>query len=106
MRTAPGTGHAMESLEQLRHFLRRNTGAGIPHGEFEVRSRLTQADFDLAVEGKLEGVRNEVEDNLLPHFSIDEGWLGQWQAVDGQLQSGLLDGGAEHASELGRERGK
>ena len=59
---------------------------------------------DLALEGELERVGEQVEDDLLPHVAIDVDRLGQRRAVHHEPQAGLLDRGAEHARELGGER--
>src|SRR5262249_46081686 len=77
--------------------------AGISDSELEVGGCLTQADLDLPVERKLEGVGNEIEDDLLPHLAVDEGRLAKRRAVDRELEAGLLYRRAEHARQLRSE---
>ena len=84
----------------------RDADAGVAHGELDMRCRLCAADRDLALEGELEGVRDQIEDDLLPHVAIDIGRLGERRAVDVEPQSGRLDGRAKDAGKLRRESGK
>ena len=88
---AMGARHAMEALEQLRQFVGRDAGAGVAHGEDEMLVRLTQPHLDFAVESELEGVGEEIEDDLLPHLAIDAGRLGKRRAIDNEPQARLLD---------------
>lgn len=73
------------------------------HSEFEVSVGFTQFDFDGAIEGKLEGVRDEIENDLFPHVTIDVGRLGQRRTVDIEAQAGLLDGRAKDTREFRRK---
>ena len=61
---------------------------------------------DLAVERELERVREQVEDDLLPHLAVDIDRLAEAVAVDDVAQAGLVDGGAKHARELHRVLGE
>ena len=60
-----------------------------------------QGDRDASVERVLERVREQVEDDLLPHLVVDEERLGQRLAVDDELEAGLLDRRPEEAREVG-----
>src|SRR5215470_1018753 len=102
VRAAMGTRNAMETLEQLRQLVRRDACAGIAHGELEMRIRLSQPHLDFARESELKGVRQKVENDLLPHLAIDVDGLGMRRAIDEEPQSSLLDRGAEDAGELCR----
>ena len=101
-----GARHAMEALEQLRQFVGRDAGAGVAHGEDEMLVRLTQPHLDFAVESELEGVGEEIEDDLLPHLAIDAGRLGKRRAIDNEPQARLLDRRAKHAGEFCRRGGE
>jgi hypothetical protein len=65
-----------------------------------------QAHGDAAVEGELQRVGQEVENDLLPHVAIDRHRMLQRRAVDREREAGSLDGGAEGRGELGGEGGK
>ena len=52
----------------------------------------------------LQRIGQQVEDDLLPHVAVDVDRLRQRGGVDGELESGPLHGGAEHAGQLGRGR--
>ncbi len=57
------------------------------------------------VERELEGVRDQVEDDLLPHVAIDVDRLRQRRAVDGQAQAGLAGGRARSSTRARRSGG-
>ena len=59
---------------------------------------------DLPLEGELEGVGEEVQDDLLPHVAVHVHRLGQRRAVHDQPQPGLLAGRAEVAGQLRGQR--
>src|SRR5262245_40229123 len=85
-------GHAMEALEQLGQLVGRDAGASVADDELERSAGVAQPDFDLALERELEGIGNEIEDNLFPHLAIDIGRLGERRTVDVEPQPCLLDG--------------
>ena len=62
------------------------------------------ARVDAAVERELERVRQEVEDDLLPHLAVDDDGSSQRRAVDREREPGPLDRRAERARELARQR--
>src|SRR4029079_2164916 len=72
-----------------------NSWAGMPvpvsRTEDEMLVRLTQPHLDFAVESELEGVGEEIEDDLLPHLAIDAGRLGKRRAIHNEPQARLLD---------------
>src|SRR5262245_17491650 len=92
----------MEPFEKLRHFVRWNAGPGVTHGELDLRATFAQADLDLALESELEGIGDEIENDLLPHLAVDKGRLRQRRTVDREVEPGLLDRRAKHARKLGR----
>ena len=72
-RSAPCAFDPMEAFENPRQFVARNSGAGIADDQLRSRSVVGGAHLDgnLAVERELEGIGNEIEDDLFPHFPID-----------------------------------
>ena len=64
---------AMEALEKSRQFVLGNADAGIPHRKLHHRfvPGELQRHRDLAVESVFEGIRYEVQDDLLPHVAVD-----------------------------------
>jgi len=93
----------VEALEQPAQRLGRDPGAGVAHGEDGRSARDADADADFTDEGELEGVREQVEDDLLPHVAIDVDRLRKRRAVDDEPQPGFLAGRAEIAGELRSE---
>lgn len=87
----------MEAVEQPRQLRGRDARAGIrdrQHGAVALPSHL---NGDAAVQGELEGVREEVQYNLLPHVGIERHEGVEGRAVDGQRQAGLFAQGSEVA---------
>src|SRR6266849_8433842 len=68
--------------------------------------RRMQADRDLTLERELEGVRDEIEDDLLPLGSIDVDGLRQRRTIHPELQPRRFDEGLKGAREATREHGK
>ena len=62
----------VEPLEQPRHLVGGDAVAGIPHRQLGGVPGLPQRDGDLALEGELEGVGEQVEDDLLPHLAVHD----------------------------------
>src|SRR5580658_8800254 len=106
MRSAASASDAMEAFEELGQLVGGDTGAGVVDSELEVRAGVTQFYFDTTRESKLERVRDEIENDLLPHLSVDIGRLGQRRTIDVELQPCLLDRRAKDARKLRRESGK
>ncbi len=99
---------AVEALEQARQFVGGNADPGILHAQLDgaaVRPGL-HLDLDLAVERELEGIGQEIEDDLFPHVAIDIDGLGERGAIDTQAKPGLLHRRAEIRRKLGGQRGK
>ena len=91
---------AVKALEQPRHFRFGYAGAGVPHDEFGAAVALAQRHADLAFEGELECVREQVQHDLFPHVAIDEDRLRQRWAIDDEIESGLLRRRTEIAGEF------
>ncbi len=84
----------------------RDADPGVADEQLDLRAHRPDADLDLAHEGELKGVREQVEDDLLPHLGVNIDRLGQRRAADDQAQASPLDRRAKHAGQLGRQRSK
>src|SRR5947209_2891619 len=73
---------SMEPLEDPRQLALRDAAAGVVHRQLYVIATPREGHADLAVECELERVRQQVEDDLLPHVPVDIHRLGQGRAVD------------------------
>jgi len=68
--------HAVEPLEHARKVFGGDSRSGVPDRELRPAVHLPQPDLDPSFERELERVREEVEDDLLPHVAIDvDGFL-------------------------------
>ena len=68
----------VEALEEARQLGRGDADAGVAHRELDAApSAAPQRDRDLALEGELEGVGEQVQDDLLPHLAVDVDRLGR-----------------------------
>ena len=93
----------MKAIEYVRQFRGRDAGAGVPDDQLELVVDEPHRDGDLALERELQGVRQEIEDDLFPHLAIDVGRLVERRQIEPQRQAGALDRRAEHAGELAGE---
>ena len=59
---------------------RRNADAGVAHRQPRRATEFAQRHADLALEGELERVGEQVENDLLPHVAIDIGGLTERRA--------------------------
>src|SRR5688572_23189289 len=66
---------AMKSLEDVWKLVGWYPDAGIPNGKLDLPLRRAKADLDLTFEGELERIRDQVENDLFPRYSVYEGWL-------------------------------
>ncbi len=96
----------VEPFEEPWHLGLGHTDAGVGDGDDRVPAVAVHRDGDRTVEGELEGVAEQVEDDLLPHAPVDVDGVGQGRAVDLEGQTGPVDGGAEDAGQFGGRRGQ
>lgn len=71
----------MKALEQLRQLIRWNAGAGIGDHKLEPSVLMSQGYLDQALERELKGIGKKIEDDLLPHLSIDISGLRNGRTV-------------------------
>ncbi len=94
---------AVEALEHARQFVLGNAGAGVLHRQARHAGMFAQRHRHAAVQRELEGVRQQVEDDLFPHVAVDEDRLGQRLQIDRVLQAALGHGRLEHAGQVDRQ---
>ena len=61
---------AMEPLEKAGHFLGGDAHAGVADGQHGAGGIGAELDLDLALEGELEGIGDQVQNDLLPHVPV------------------------------------
>lgn len=96
----------VEPLEEAWQLGGGHPDAGVGDRDDRVVVLTVHGDADRALEGELEGVAEQVEDDLLPHVPVDVDGLRQRWAVHREGQAGLVDGGAEDAGQLRGGRGQ
>jgi hypothetical protein len=96
----------VEPLEQVGHLPDRDARPGVADGQLHRTAGGPQTDRDLPLERELEGVRQEVQDDVLPHVPVHVDRLGKRGAVHDQPQAGLLARGAEVAGQVRRQGGQ
>ena len=78
-RAAPLALDPMEPFEEPGQFGPRDSDPGVADGQFggPAVPRVAEPDRYAAFEGELERVRQQIEDDLLPHVAVDVDGLGQ-----------------------------
>ncbi len=104
MRSRSRRASPKEPIEQPWQIVRSHAASRVDDVQFRGMLVQPQANAHLALKGKLESVRHEVEDDLFPHVCVDIDRLGQCRAVDGQGDAGPLEGGTKHTRKVGCER--
>src|SRR5579859_1589739 len=98
------TGIGIPGTELSRIFERKlgagNSNSRVGDLEHDLGSLCAQADGDLAFKGELQGIGEQIEDDLLPHRRIDIDVGVEIRNVDRKAQSCPLDGGAEDARQF------
>ena len=95
---------AMKALEHPRQLFGRNARARVAHRQLDGAAGIVDAHRDLAFEGELERVRQQVENDLLPHLVIDVDRIGQRRAIDDEADAGALARRTEVAREIDGQR--
>src|SRR5579871_295951 len=103
---AAGVGYAMETFKQAGNRFRRNSDSGITHAKLGKISDAFETDFNLSLEGELEGVGDKVENDLLPHVAVDAHGFAKVGTVDNQFEPRLLGGRPIIAEKLRGKAGK
>ena len=103
LRASFGAFDPVEALEEPRNLIFRNADPRIGHFEHCLGSYAPQAHGDGACERELEGVREQVQYDLLPHLSIEKHRLIDRLAIDVECDAGGFHRRAEIAREIARE---
>src|SRR5215510_7182968 len=85
------TGRAVDAGEAVEYALEvpgRDADPGVGHDHPGSRLAGLDPECDPAVQCVLDRVRQEVEDDLLPHVEVDEDGLVEWPHVDVEAQAG------------------
>ena len=98
--------HAVEALEQVRQLVFGDAHPGIAHLQHDLTAFHALAHADLAFEGELEGIRKQVEHDLLPLLAVHVDRLGQGRQIGRQRQAGLFHRRTEDAHQPGRQFGQ
>ena len=98
--------NTVETLEQVHLRLSRDADAGITDFEFDVLGCAREPHANRAVQRVLEGVRDQIEDDLFPHVAIDPDRSRQVLALHHELEACPVGGRAEHAHQIARQRGQ
>jgi hypothetical protein len=85
----------MEAFEDSRQLMLGNAASGIADLELDMIAEPTEAHADLAREGELVSIREQIQDNLLPVRRIHVHGLGQRRALHRQTQARAVDERAE-----------
>ncbi len=93
---------AMEALEHAGKISLGNADAGIGDAQLDAIAPRSQVHLDPAFEGELEGVRQQIQDDLFPHVPIHVHGFRQRIAADDERETCLFNGRSEHAREVGR----
>src|SRR5580765_46524 len=65
------SNHSVETVEHERKFVLRDSAAGVLHSEHSRGSGALQTDADVPLQRELERVRDEIQNDLLPHIAVD-----------------------------------
>src|SRR5260370_37920620 len=80
----------MKAVEEMGQLTLRNPHSGILHGKLDLLCIASERDANAPCKGMLEGVGEEVEDDFLPHVSVDIDRLCERRALRGGGPNPLL----------------
>src|SRR5262249_55006852 len=98
-----GPADAMESLEDVRQLILRDADPRVLHRQHDGLVTFGERHRYAALERELERIRQEIQDDLLPHVPVDKDRGPGPVADHAKRQTCPLDGGAEDARELARQ---
>jgi hypothetical protein len=90
----------IEPLKQVGQLGFRDADAAIAHRKLHRILNLSERYYDFTLKGVFECVGDKIQNDLLPHFTIDINRLGEPLAINNQSHAGALDGGTEHACQI------
>ena len=106
MRPAARPLDAVKAFEDVGQFPAGDAGPGIANRQHGGAVALAQANGHRSVEGELDRVRDQVQDDLFPHVAVDPDRVRQGLALDDETQAAPLTGGAERAGKVRRQLGE
>src|SRR5260370_32959553 len=74
----------MKAVEEMGQLTLRNPHSGILHGKLDVLCIASERDANAPFKGILECVGEQVEDDFLPHVSVDIDRLCNQRTLDGE----------------------
>ena len=86
VRAALDAFDAIKTFEQARQLMLRHADAGVRDAQQRAVAIARQAQRDAALERELQRIREQVENDLLPHLAIDEQRLVERLAVHRELR--------------------
>src|SRR6267143_2915706 len=90
----------MKAVKEMGQLTLRNPHPGVLHGKLDVLCITSERDANAPCKGMLEGVGEQVEDDFLPHVSVDIDRLCKRRALDGERQAPFLCRRAEEACQF------
>src|SRR5262245_2205660 len=97
---------SVEALEQARKVLGLDADTRVTDCQLHLVTHGANDDFNLALKGEFERIRQKIQDDLFPHSMVNIDRLRQLLAAHRKMEPRLLDGGAECACDFLRLGGK
>src|SRR5690606_31044113 len=97
---AGDAGYAVETLKQLGDLVCRDPDARVHDAELDAIVDGLEGDSNLALQGKLEGIRDQVQHNLFPHLDVDVDRFRQRGTLHLELEPRPLARRTKRAGEL------
>ena len=95
----------MEPFEDMHQFLGRDADARVAHSQLNRLIALLQRYFDFAREREFECIREQIQNNLLPHITIDINRLIKACTIDHESQTRSFNRRAKDTGNFCREGG-
>ena len=96
----------VEPLEHARQLVSRYADTGVFDPQRDRPVGLPQRYGDPSLERELERVRQQIQDDLLPHLPIDVHGPVERRAVDVEREAAAFDRRSERAGQINREAGR
>ena len=96
--------HTVKPIEHVRQLVLGDADAGVTDLDRGGVAGRPDGHDDLALEGELQGIREQIQDDLLPQVSIDVDRLRERPALHAERQPRALDRRAEDTREIGGHR--
>src|ERR1700688_4060092 len=88
-RAAARAFHAMEPLKDSRKLLDGNSDAGVGDRDLHLLASISHGHGDASGQREFEGIREQVENNLLPHLTVEIDRVVERRAIDDEFNAGL-----------------